>query len=433
MTTDSIDPAAEVAAPETAVAPTGGSGKTVRRLRGVLAALIGIIAVVGLLTSVVAVWARNVLFDPEKVAAAVDTSLQQPEVTDALAIYLTDQIMAAVDAEQFVAGVLPPNLERLAPALVGGVRSFVNDQLEKLLATDEARNVITQLVERTHTKVVRLLRGEIGLSGVSIVEGEVSVNLLPLLSRGLLRVQDLGLFKSADIPVFTADGDPAEQQAELESVLNRQLPDQFGQLVVYQSDKLANAQESLKRAQEAVVLARRALVALLIVTAVAFIGCLLVSVRRGRTALILLLASAATMLLARAVINRVIGEAPTLVTQPGARAAVRSSVTTITQGLLTGVTLIALLGLAAAIGIYLAGNSSVARSVRGRAGAAKTGVRGLVAGRGDAVAIALFGAAVVVILVAGFGVGSLIVAAVLAVLGGWAMTQGDTEAALPPS
>ncbi len=430
--TDATDPAgspAELPAP----AGASGGGNTTRRLRGLFSALLGIVAVVGLLTSVVAVWARNVLFDAERVAAAVDTSLQNPEVTDALAVYLTDQIMEAVDAQQFVVGVLPSNLQRLAPALVGGVRSFVNDRLEKLLATDEVRTVITQLVERTHTALVRLLRGEIGLNGVSIDKGEVSVNLLPLLSRGLQRVQDLGLFERVDFPVFTADGDPAQQQAELEGLLNRQLPDAFGQLVVYKSDRLANAQESLKRAQEAVVLARRALVALLVTTVVAFAACLLVSVRRGRTALILLLASAATMLLTRAVINRVIAEAPTLAVQPGARAAIRSTVTTITQGLLTGVTLIALLGLVVAVGIALAGDSSLARSVRGRAGSAKSGVRGLVAGRGDAVAIAAFAAAVVVILIAGFGVGSLVVAAVLAVLGWWAMTRGDAETALPPS
>lgn len=430
-TTEPTDPSAEVPAP--AVAPAAGPGKTARRLRGLFAALVGIIAVVGLLTSVVAVWAKDVLFDAEAVASAVDNSLQQPEVTTALAVYLTDQIMEAVDAQNFVEGVLPPNLQRLAPALVGGVRSFVTDRLERLLATDEARHVITTLVERTHSRLMKVLQGDGGISGVSIEDGEVSVNLLPLLSRGLQRVQDLGLFESVQIPNFTAEGDPAEQRAELESLLNRQLPDQFGQLVVYRSDRLAEAQESLKRAQDTVVLAKRAMVVLLIVTALAFVGCILISVRRGRTALILLLASAATMLMVRAVINRVIEEAPTLAIQPGARAAIRSSVATITEGLLAGVTLIALLGLVAAIGIYLAGDSSLARSLRSRAGSAKSGVRGLVAGRGDAFAIAAFGAAVVVILVAGFGFGSLIVAAVLAVLGGWAMTQGDTGAALPPS
>ena len=51
---------------------------------------------------------------------------------------------------------------------------------------------------------------------------------------------------------------PTAQIAELEQATGRDLPDDFGQLVVYQSDQLADRQASLESAQQAVALAKRA-------------------------------------------------------------------------------------------------------------------------------------------------------------------------------
>ena len=44
---------------------------------------------------------------------------------------------------------------------------------------------------------MKLLRGDGGVTGVSVDNGEVSINLLPLLSRGLLAIQDLGVLADA--------------------------------------------------------------------------------------------------------------------------------------------------------------------------------------------------------------------------------------------
>jgi hypothetical protein len=429
-TTEPIEPSADVSA----VAPADAGLKARRRpVRTVFAALVGIIAILGLLTSVIALWAKDTLFDSASVAAAVDNAMQQPEVTDAMAVYLTDQILVAVDAQDFVAGVLPAQLGPLAPALVGGVRSFVSDRLEKLLATDEVRNVLTTLVEHTHAALMRLLRGDGGIAGVTIDEGEVSVNLLPLLSRGLLRVQDLGVLDNVSVPTLSADGDPADQLAQLESALGRDLPENFGQLTVYRSDRLAKAQESVKRAQETLVLARRALALVLIITGLAFAGCIALSVRRARATLVLLLASAAAMVIVRVVVRRVVADVPGLALQPGAQVAIRSTLSTLTSGLLTAAGLVGLIGVGTAIAIYLSGESSLAVSLRARMGSSGAGARGVVAAHGDAVAIAAFAAAVLVLFVGGIGWGSLIVALVFAVAGGWALIQRTDEVVLPPS
>ena len=432
MTNESDSPAAGQLEAEPAGATAAATQKVRKhRVRRAMSVLVGIVAIVCLIASVVAVWARGVLFNSETVAKAADTALQQPEVVDSMATYLTDQIMLAVDVDQYVVGVLPPALDRLSPALVGGIRTVVQNRLTVLLGRDEVRTLITQIIERSHDRLMNLLRGNGGVSGVSIKNGEVSLNLLPLLSRGMLAIQDLGVLESATIPVFTADGAPADQQAELSAALGRELPANFGQLVVYRSDKLSSGQESLARAQNALVLARRSLLALLAITVLAFVVCIALAVRRGRTAMVLLLASAASMIVVRAIVRRVKAEAPSLVTDPGARAAVRTTVATLSAGLLTAVTVLAILGVLAAIALYLTGDSKRAVALRGRAGSAGSGLGGILAAHGDVVGMLSFAAAVLVVFVAGITVITVVVVLLLGALGLWAL-RSSSEAAVTP-
>lgn len=429
MMTNEFDPtnAVQVDAELAAAAATQKARK--HRVRRTLSVLVGIVAIVGLIASVVAVWARGVVFNSEKVAKAADSALQQPETIDSMATYLTDQMMVAIGVDKYVEGVLPDALDRLTPALVGGIRTVVQNRLTVLLSRDEVRAIVVQVVERAHGRMMTLLRGDGGVSGVSIANGEVSLNLLPLLSRGMLAIQDLGVLDNATIPVFTADGDPAAQQAELSTAIGRDLPANFGQLVVYRSDKLSSAQQSLARAQDALVLARRALWLLLAITVLAFAACMVLSVRRGRTAIALLLGSAAAMIVVRAIVRRIKAEAPSLVVEPGARAALRSTVDTLVSGLLTVVTVLAILGVLAAIGLYVSGDSKRAIALRGRAGSAGSGVGGVLAAHGDVVSIAAFAAAVMVVFFAGITVVTVIVALLLGALGLWAM-RSSSEAAV---
>ncbi|MEQ1702525.1 MAG: hypothetical protein ABMA25_20645 [Ilumatobacteraceae bacterium] len=250
-----------------------------------------------------------------------------------------------------------------------------------------------------------------------------------MLSRGLLAVQDLGVLENADIPVFAADGDPAQQREELSAIVNRDLPDNFGQLVVYRSESLNSAQQSVARAQNAMIVAKRSMWLLLGLTVLAFAACLALSVRRSRTALALLLASAAAMIVVRAITRRLAAEAPRLVIEPGARAALGSTVNTLLSGLLTTVTVVAIVGVLAAIVLYLSGHSARAVALRARAGSAGSGVGGIVAAHGDVAAITAFAAAVLVVFFAGLTIVTTVVALLLVGFGVWAMRSSPEQVA----
>ena len=58
------------------------------------------------------------------------------------------------------------------------------------------------------TTAMELLRGDGLVDGINVVDGEVTLNTLPLIGRGLEAIQSLGLLSNLDIPELTADGDP---------------------------------------------------------------------------------------------------------------------------------------------------------------------------------------------------------------------------------
>ncbi len=403
---------------ESDTGPQGERAQLVPRLRATFAALTGLVAVLGLVTSLVAGWARDTLFDPNEVSAAVEAALERPDVTDALAAYLTDQVVVAVGVEEYVTGVLPPNLSGLAPAITGGVRSFVSGELADVLADEDVRAVIVTLAERSHRELMRLLDGDGIADGVTIVDGEVSVNLLPLIGRGLRFVQELGLLSSIVVPQLAADGDPAVQRAELEAALGRELPPAFGELVVYRSEAIDEAQNSLAAAQRIVVLVKRAMFAVMLLTVVAAALSIWLSRRRVRTTLVLLLAGVAAMVVVRALGALVIARSPTLAVQPGARAAIRSIVGSLASGLITAASIVAIAGMLVAAGVWLAGDSPTAVRLRGGAGTTTGSFAGLVATHGDLLAFAGYAAGLLVILVGGIGAPQVVIAVLLA-LAGW--------------
>ena len=128
----------------------------------------------------------------------------------------------------------------------------------RVLAEPAVQDVVTTLVDRAHARAMQLLRGDGLVDGITVVDGAVTLNLLPLVARGLTVLQGYGLLDGVDVPELTAGGDPDEQAAQLSAAVGRDLPDGFGQLVVYDSEALADAQETVRTAQRMLVLAQRA-------------------------------------------------------------------------------------------------------------------------------------------------------------------------------
>ena len=277
--------------------------------------LFGIIGVIGVLASVVGVWAHRTVFDSETVADAVDQALLNPEVNEALATFLTDQLVDAVPLEDLIADRVPDELEPFTPVLVGGVRNVVHEGMTRVLEDGRAREALVAAGRARPRGGDARARGRWPPRWRSRVEGEdIKVNLLPLLSRGLERLQDRGILTSVDLPELTADGDPEEQIAELEEAIDRDLPDDFGQLVVYSSENVAKSKAAVARAQDAFALFRRSIIALVVLTVVSLGVSAALATNRRRAAIALLLSVVAALVVGRVLVRTVVEEAP----EPGA-------------------------------------------------------------------------------------------------------------------
>jgi hypothetical protein len=391
------------------------------RARSTFSVIFGVLGVLGVLVSVIAVWAHQVLFDSETVSAAVEQTLLEPEVTDALAAFLTDQVLTAVDVEQLVEDKVPDELAPLSPVLVGGVRTVVDEALSRVLAEETTRDIIVAATERAHEAVMQVLEGGRLSDGLTVDGDQVSLNLLPIVSRGLEALQDAGLLTRVDLPTLSPGGDPADQIAQLEEAIGRDLPDDFGQMVVYESEKIAEAEAAVSRAQQALVLFRRSLLVIIALTIGSLIASVALSVRRRRTLVAVALGVVAAMGIGRAIVRTVVERAPELAVKPGSRAAIRSMVETFASGLQSLVTAALIAGLIVAAITYLTGSSRSAVALRSRASSTGASVRSVVMDHRDAVAIGAFALAVLVIAFFGLSAIPLLVASLLAVGGAAAL------------
>lgn len=316
----------------------------------VLVVAVGVVSVILLMLATTAVWARAVAFDSERIASIVGEALSEPAVDAAIAAYVTDHVFAAVDVDAVVNEVLPDQLQGLRQVLVAGVNSAVERAVSRLLADPEARELIAELVRRAHQRAMHVLQGD-GLTGISVVDGAVTLNVLPLVSRGLAGLQDLGLVERLVVPELAADGEPAEHITQLEEATGRDLPDDFGQLVVYRGDHVGGAATSLDGAQRVVTLAKRASWVLVALTVTAFAATVVVARRRWRATLWLGLGSAVAMVVVRSAVHRVVDDAPGVASTAGARAAVAAILGAASTSLLR---LAGLVGIVAAVVVIVA-------------------------------------------------------------------------------
>ena len=110
------------------------------------------LAIVLLMVTIIAVWARATVFNGEKVAGFVGDALDEPEVEAALAAFISEQVFAAVDVDAVITEVLPAQLQRLEPVIASGAQTVVERGMTRVLSNPDVQNIITELVERAHRR-----------------------------------------------------------------------------------------------------------------------------------------------------------------------------------------------------------------------------------------------------------------------------------------
>ena len=159
-----------------------------------------------------------------------------------------------------------------------------------------------------------------------MTDGEVTVNLLPLIGRGLTRVQELGLFDDLEVP----DLAPVAIRTSRSPTSNRRpvgiCPTTSASSSSTRAISSPSRQASLESAQRVFAIAKRAVWVLVGLTIVLLVATVLFARDRWRAALWLGLGGVVAMVITRGIVHRVVEEAPDIAAEPGGRAAISAIV-----------------------------------------------------------------------------------------------------------
>jgi hypothetical protein len=172
----------------------------------VLAALLAVL-------SIVAIWTRNQVVSTDRYVRTVAPLATEPPIQDLLVDALTTKLADPARTTDFARQLLPARAEPLAAPIAAAVRSFVRDELEDFVRSDEFKRLWEDVSRRTHDAAVALLTGE-DEGRLQIVGDRLVLRLGPLLGPAEAFVRRAGL----DAPLVTEGEEPEIVLADASSV-----------------------------------------------------------------------------------------------------------------------------------------------------------------------------------------------------------------------
>ena len=341
--------------PVPAAASTGGdepaaTGRKRGRARSVLVGMLVLLTSISVILAVTSAWAHRTVFDTNAWLKIVGPLPQEPGVAEAASQFVVTKVTEVVDLQGTVEQALPSQLDPLIGVVADRVRTIVQDQLTTFIGSDTFQNAWIEVNRVAHDAAIKLLRGDTTRL-VTGPNGEVRLNLVPLLYRGLEFLQEHVSFVLQGHTVPTGVDpltDPAGAVQALSAEFGRSLPADFAQPVVFQSDSLAAAQDAVKVFDKLFVVA---LILPLVLAAIAIV----LSRRRRRTVVQIAIGAAVAVVLAAAVVRKLQEAIVDKVKNPSGREAVRDTVAAVVHGLRMLLIAVLIVGAVVAIVAYLAG------------------------------------------------------------------------------
>jgi hypothetical protein len=191
-------------------------------------------------------------------------------------------LFVLIDVEALTTEALPPRAAIIAGPLTSAVEDTVENGVSDVLASAQFQALWIEANRVAHQQILAILRGDSEV--VQATGGEVSLNLLPVMNAviGRLETSASGLFgKEINVPEISNGEVPAEARQKIEDAVGVDVPEDFGEIPVYQSDALSAAQDALGTLDDVML-------AVIIATPLVVAAAILISGRRRRTIIQLL-------------------------------------------------------------------------------------------------------------------------------------------------
>ena len=322
-----------------------------RTIAAILAVLSGLFVTLG----VTGVWLHKTTYQTDEWVSTVGPLARDARIQAALAVWATQQITQAVDTEKIFTELLPSKAQPLAAPLSTAVDSFISQAALKFFQSDAFVNIWTVANRNAHADIIKVLQGK---GAVSIKDGRVQLNLLPVVDEVLQKVNDStnGRFSSQITSV--TDLTPDQARAKLSQALGRPLPADFGTITVFEKQQLSTV-------QKAVQLFNQLVYALVIAAIVLIAAAFAVAPDRRRIAIWVGLSAAGFLVAFRAAARTSGRQVVKQIVVPVNRDAAQAVISRVLASYLD-VTLVALLiGLVVALIAFLAGPGRYAVAIRG--------------------------------------------------------------------
>lgn len=186
--------------------------RTARRwgARSVASLLIFVLATILVPVALVGHWGHRTVIDSERYIETVGPLIEQPEVQAAVATAVTDAVIAKVDTQGQVEGLLTklfPDSSftaQLASPIATGINGLIGDLVTKFVASDQFATVWIKLNAAAQKGLVAVLEG--GQEGpVQIVGDNVVLDISSALTTIQTHLVDNGISAAANITVPETD------------------------------------------------------------------------------------------------------------------------------------------------------------------------------------------------------------------------------------
>lgn len=314
--------------------------------RWVLAALLGLLTLIGAVGTVVGRWSHDVLLDTETWVETVGPVGTAPEVVDALSRYFTRELNDFLAPSERLQELAPDALDPLAIRAGGVVESIIESETREFLEGETYEALWLGLNESAHSAAVAIIRDQVPF--FSTAGGEVTVDLTPLLSRIVDRVVVVLREVGDVVPQIVLDR--AEFDDTVGELINTYetegLPDRFSNVVVFESERLGGIQQT-------VAMFDRLVWVMPFLTIVLAVGTIWIAPNRVLMGLALLGSAVVAWLLSIWIVNAIVSSIVSGVASEQTAVVAQAMLESVTDGLLTLLIILSIGGILTGAGVFV--------------------------------------------------------------------------------
>jgi hypothetical protein len=236
--------------------------------RRLVAGVLGLLAFIVVPVAVVGQWVESIVFDSDEIAEMTVETVTSPEVSGALGDRLAK---VSVDIIASI-GSVPSG---------SGLEELLSRELTALIRSGALDDRLTTVIIEAHELALTVIEHDGETTRVDVADGDVAINLLPLVEPALDFAARSGFLGEVDVPRLDPSGRHADHIAALEDAFGIDLDDDTGLVVVYSSSTVAEAGSWVDLTRRILEATRRGVGLVTMLAVLSVVGAVAASTRRS--------------------------------------------------------------------------------------------------------------------------------------------------------